>query len=751
MKCWAWVAWVFITTTAAAEEPAALKILASKCVECHQGAEKQGGLDLTLQKSAEAGGETGPALVAGKLDESLLWKRISADEMPPKHPLSAAEKKAIQQWIEQGAAWGAKRLDPLEFTTEHRAGYDWWALQPVQRPPVPQVPGSRGPVDAFIRHKLAEKALPSAAEADRRTLLRRLTFDLIGLPPTPLELAAFEKDQAPDAYEKQVDRLLASPHYGERWARHWLDVVRFGESQGFERDKLRPDAWRYRDWVIWAFNSDLPYDEFIRQQLAGDVLNADDPRGRIATGFLVAGPYDEVGQKQQSEAMKKVVRQDELEDLVSNISQTFLGLTIHCARCHDHKFDPISQADYYRLTASLAGVHHGAREPIPGGRAPPKLKALLALNELRQLDLKNAFEALAADAPERATLAAQLAQGELEKSLLSGGAAYMVEPSMPKMQYVLHRGNPAQPRDSARPGTPPSVKGPQVQTDLPHNATDELRRQRLAAWIADPQNPLTARVMVNRVWHYHFGVGLVDSPNDFGFNGGRPTHPELLDWLAAEFMAQGWSLKKLHRLLVTSATYRQSSQHVASAASIDGDNRLYWRGTPRRLAAEEVRDAMLLVSGELNAKLGGPGYRDFETMINNSQFYTPIDPTGPEAQRRSIYRTWVRSGTSPFLDVFDCPDPSAATPRRAMTTTPLQSLTLLNHSFVLRLSSSLSHRLLRDAGPDPSSQIRLAYLLCFNRPPTPSELQVSLPFATTHGMPALCRVLFNANEFLHLD
>ena len=340
------------------------RLIARRCLECHSGDEPQGKLDLTRRATATKGGETGKAFVPGDLKNSLLWQRVNDGEMPPKTPLSADEQSLLKRWIASGAQWPDGSIDLFRYTTGKRAGYDWWSLQPVNRPPVPKTkddPWCRNAIDRFVLSKLESVKLTPSEEAQRRTLIRRLSFDLLGLPPSVDETRTFIADRSPNAYEKLVDRMLASPHYGERWARHWLDIVRFGESQGFERDRLRQNSWRYRDWVVDAFNADMPYDRFARGQLAGDAIAPGNPHSIIATGFLVAGAYDEVGQNQQSAAMKAVVRQDELEDIVSSVGQTFLGLTVNCARCHDHKFDPVRQREYYRMTAALAGVRHGER------------------------------------------------------------------------------------------------------------------------------------------------------------------------------------------------------------------------------------------------------------------------------------------------------------------------------------------------------------------------------------------------------
>ncbi|MCX7422489.1 MAG: DUF1549 domain-containing protein, partial [Planctomycetia bacterium] len=338
-------------------------LLARRCLDCHSGTDKKGGLDLSRLEAVTKGGESGAVIVSSKAAESLLWQRVRDGEMPPKKPLPKEEVELLKRWIDAGAKWGTSPIDPFASSTGSRAGYDWWSLLPVVRSEVPDLKRqSQHPIDRFIGKKLAEEGLTPSEMADRRTLIRRLSFDLIGLPPSPEQVAAFEKDNSPDAYNKLVDQSLDSPHFGERWARHWLDIVRYGESHGFERDKIRNNSWRYRDWLVKAFNRDLPYDEFVRLQLAGDVLHPEDPNAIIATGFLVAGAYDDVGQAQQSAAMRAVVRQDEMEDYVATVGETFLGLTVHCARCHDHKFDPISSRDYYRVAAALAGVKPGDRD-----------------------------------------------------------------------------------------------------------------------------------------------------------------------------------------------------------------------------------------------------------------------------------------------------------------------------------------------------------------------------------------------------
>ncbi|HUG93342.1 MAG TPA: PSD1 and planctomycete cytochrome C domain-containing protein, partial [Planctomycetaceae bacterium] len=701
-----------------------------------------------------AGGESGAVIEPGQPDRSLLWEYVRDGLMPPKHPLPAAEQQILRDWIAAGAKWGTDPIDRYRVTTERRAGYDWWALQPIERPPLPAVKTTgwvRTPIDAFVLARLESAGLDPSPPADRRMLARRLSFDLVGLPPVPDEMAALLSDESAGADDRLVGRLLGSPQYGERWARHWLDVVRYGESQGFERDKLRTTSWPYRDWVIGAFNADVSYDQFARLQLAGDVLAPDDAWAAAATGFLVAGAYDEVGQQQQSAAMRLVVRQDELEDIVGTVGQTFLGLTVHCARCHDHKFDPVRQREYYQLTAALGGVRHGER-PFP----TLETRQALARLEARRADVQKAIERLEGPAPDeplagREQLAAELERTDAQIRELRDRRVYAVVPKPPETAHVLVRGNPAQKAEIVAARGLEAIASLPADFGLEADAPEAERRRRLAAWIASRHNPLFARVIVNRLWQFHFGVGIVETPNDFGFNGGRPSHPELLDWLAAELVDNGWSLKHLQRRIVSSATYRQASLRREAPAAVDAGNRLLWRRTPQRLEAEALRDAVLSVSGQLNPALGGPPFEDFRTFTRNAQFYEMIDPIGFEFQRRTIYRTWVRSGRSRLLDAFDCPDPSTTAPRRAVTTTPLQSLALLNNSFILRMSDHFAERLRQEAGQDPAAQVARAWELAYFRRPDPDEQRLSVEFIGEHGLPALCRVVFNSSEFLYVD
>ena len=689
-------------------------LLASRCLGCHAGAEPKAGLDLSEHQAALHGGNSGRILVPGEPGQSRLWEMVSTDQMPPEHPLSVAEKKLLRQWIVVGVPWGATSVDPWRTTSESRAGYDWWALQPLEVPGPTRKPGGswrRNGIDDFILEKLQRTGLGPSSQAEPRSLIRRLYFDLIGLPPTPDQVARFEKDPSDEAYLQMVNKLLDSPRYGERWGRHWLDVVRYGESNGFERNAPRRNFWYYRDWVIQALNEDMPYDEFVRMQLVGD-LEKPGPQGIAAAGFLVAGIHNTI--VGESVRMKKLARQDELEELVGTICQTFLGLTVNCARCHDHKFDPIQQVEYYRLAAAVAGVNHGERTE-------------------RIADEQSGQPGADTEASEQ--------------------VMYAVTPTdIPEATKFLVRGDIDREGEVVVPGGVAAVVGVDANFDLEANAPDSQRRRRLAAWITGENNGLFARVIVNRVWHYHFGNGLVDTPSDFGFNGGRPSHPELLEWLAIQLRASDLRLKPLHRLMVMSSTYRQAASPNGVAQAIDANNRLLWRMSPRRLEAEVVRDSMLAVAGKLNLEMGGPGFEDVTATQNNgTTYYEPVDVDGDAWFRRTVYRFSPRGGRSALLDTFDCPDPSAAIPRRAVTTTPLQALSLLNNGFVLQMSHYFAERVTGGGEGDTDLQVRQAWQLAIGREPNDYERQLSVELAKTHGLAVLCRGLFNANEFVIVD
>lgn len=965
-------------------------LLAGKCLECHSGNVPEGGLDLSSKAGLTKGGETGSVILVGQPGASLLWQRVADDEMPPKHPLTAAEKQLLRSWIISGAEWSGGTIDRFRYTTDGRAGYDWWSLQPVRKVQPPQFKQPNWPrneIDQFILHRLNERGLSPSDEANPRTQIRRLYFDLIGLPPEPAVVAAFVANPTDEAYLKIVDELLASHRYGERWARHWLDVVRFGESNGFERNDPRLNFWYFRDWVINSLNNDMPYDEFVRMQLIGDLLKPG-PEGAASTGFLVAGIHNTV--VGGSERMKKLAKQDELEEIISAVGQTFLGLTVNCARCHDHKFDPIKQTEYYQLISTISGVTHGqrvertpaevqklkqlstelsdatkklsmfddvARKSILAARekgtakppVPPqpfarwnfdtdlqdsvgalhgtfvgsakledgalvvdgssyvqtavipseiKEKTLEAWVQVDTLDQggggaitletttggtfdsivyaerekrrwmagSNGFvrtesfkgleevdaakrvvhfaivyqadgtitgyrdgkpygtsirktglqtypangsrllfglrhspgggnrylkarihkaslydralspDAIAASAgtdsdfvseeqivasltpdkaKERTSLKSRVAKLTKERKQAEDASnrnIYTMNPGKPAEIRFLTRGDIELEGDIVSPGAVASVSGVTAKFNLLPDASDADRRRKLADWITSPNNPLFARVIVNRVWQYHFGNGLVKTSSDFGFNGGQPSHPDLLDWLVGQFRTNGLRLKPLHRLIVTSAAYRQGSSSNQTAQKLDAENRLLWKKAPRRLEAESVRDAILSVSGKLNTTMGGPGFQDVKLVpIKGTTYYEPFDPDGDEFFRRTIYRFAPRGGRSALLDTFDCPDPATAAPRRAVTTTPLQALSLLNNSFVLRMSNYCAERILKESGDDTSRQIERAWQLTVARAPNQTERQASAQLLSEHGLPALCRGLFNINEFVLVE
>jgi len=908
--------------------------LVRRCTGCHNASDPAGGLDLSRAETARKGGESGePAIISGDPAKSNLLVRIRAGEMPPEGkgtPTKPEEVAALEAWVAGGAAWPEARvLSPFEFTTDVRAGRDWWSLVPPQRvtiPPIADAASIRTPIDALVAARLEKSGLSLSAEADRATLIRRATLDLVGLPPAPEEIERFVADTSPDSYERLIDQLLASPRYGERWARHWLDVVRFGESNGYETNTARTNAWPYRDWVIEAFNEDLDYRQFITAQLAGDQQGAD-----AATGFLVGGAHDAVSSPDVELTAQQ--RMNDLDDMITTTSGAFLGLSVGCAKCHDHKFDPISQRDYYHLQAIFAGVQHAERElrtpdserreqqrrrvqeqydvakrqaeqlwmrgqPLaqlarPQGD-PPRGPVRTALNVDRFAPLSARFvrftvlgtnnlepcldelEVYAADAPEvnvalasagtRATASSVYADGanSLHKlqhvndgrhgnahSWISAepGAgwvlvelpqtakvdrviwardregkfkdrlptAYRIDCSadgaswqtvangedrrpatvesdsgeafateglpaeviaelselrrqadslrqqldalaapkiyggtfqQPEATHVLYRGEPLQKRDSIAPGGVESVG---AALSLSADAPEAERRLALAKWIASADNPLTARVIVNRIWHHHFGQGLVRTPSDLGWGGGRPSHPELLDWLARELMANGWRLKPVHRAIMLSSVYRQSSGHRSDAAAVDAGNQLLWRFAPRRLEAEAIRDCMLWTSGVLDLRMGGPGYDVFEPNTNYVKVYTPKREFGQAEWRRMVYQDKPRLRQDATFGAFDCPDSSQAVPRRNVSTTALQALNLLNGPFVVQQAGLLAARLQREAGDDPAAQTKRAFWLAFGRAPDDDELAAAVALVAQQGLTIFCRAMLNANEFLYLN
>jgi hypothetical protein len=694
-------------------------ILEMRCVSCHEGTKPKGGLSFATRKQFRAGGDSGPVVVAGRPDESLLLAYISGDEpQMPKDgpPLSAAEADAIREWIAHGAAWP----EDVELFDKRQHDLDWWSLRPLRRPTPPEVDSDwlRTPIDAFVLAKLQEQKLSPSAAADRRTLIRRLYFDLVGLPPSYEEVEAFVADNDSRAYEKLVDRLLASSHYGERWGRHWLDVVHYGDSHGYDKDKLRPNAWPYRDYVIRAFNEDKPYSRFVEEQVAGDVLYSGTTDGIVATGFLVAGPFDFVGQIEVAEGTlsKAVTRNLDRDDMASTTIATFNSMTAHCARCHNHKFDPITQEDYYSLQAVFAGIDRADRPYAVGADGKSPLVVFAAATDFAPQD------------------------------------KFVPTKGKPRPIHVLKRGNESAPGPEVGPGTCGYLPELGSRFVVDSNADEGARRAALARWLVDKRNPLTWRSIVNRVWQYHFGRGIVDSPNDFGRMGALPTHPELLDWLAAEFRNGRPSIKQLHRLICTSAVYRQSSNGNEAHEKIDGANQFLWRMNRRKLEAETVRDSVLAVAGKLDTTPGGPGYRAFGFVDDHSPHYKydEYDPDDPLSHRRSVYRLIVRSVPDPFMATLDCADASALVAKRNETVTPLQSLAMLNNKFMVRMAEHFAERI-TPLGADNAARLRSACRLALARDPSDAELAKIVAYADSHGLANACRLIFNMNEFVFVD
>jgi len=768
-------------------------IFAKRCFACHGPDKAEGGLRLNRRETALAELESGEhAIVPGRPDESAILNRISSSDdsvrMPPEgSPLSQAQMDLIRRWIAQDAPW-----------ERH------WAFQPPRPQTPPAVPDSswaRSPIDRFILAKLEERGLRPAPQADKAIVLRRAYYGLTGLPPTPEEIDAFLDDTSEDAFEKIVDRLLDSPHYGERWARHWLDLVRFAETNSFERDGVKPNAWRYRDYVIRSFNADKPYDQFIREQLAGDELETVTNESIIATGYYRLGLWDD----EPSDPLQ--ARYDELDDIVATTSQVFLGLTINCARCHDHKIDPIPQADYYRLLAFFHALQsYGTRADQKSFNqtdvSPPELRAQherleAAISQLRapmtQIEERGIAKMPGEDQRKAETRQREkLLQEKLQQYLseedwreysalksrldalqaeqnklppremaLSVARSFETAP----LTHVLVRGNAHLQGDRVEPGFPQIFEtlGPAIADS--EQAPAKGRRLALARWIASPDNMLTARVLVNRVWQHHFGRGIVRSSNNFGQLGEPPTHPELLDWLAAEFIRQGWRLKPLHRLIMLSSAYQISSRANPQALPKDPRNDLFWRFDMRRLSAEELRDSIHAASGRLNPQMYGPGvYPEIsqEVLAGQSRPGEGWGKSSPEEQaRRSIYIHVKRSLITPVLASFDFPETDGSCEARFATTQPSQALAMLNGDFVNRQAVEFAARLRREAGDEPPDQVRRALRLALCRTPVAEEVERGVALLTKlrreHGVSAeaaldyYCLIVLNLNEFVYLD
>lgn len=729
-------------------------IFEQRCMSCHSDKTKKG--DYSLQASATALDKE--LVEPGDASNSLLVEMISVidgkAEMPQgSDPLTEKEQQLIRQWVETGAHWP----EGFELSVKDT----WWSRQPLKRPAVPEVPLDqqrlvRNPIDAFVLAKLNEQGMALSPQADRRILIRRVHYDLIGLPPSPEEVDQFVNDDDPKAYEKLVDRLLASPRYGEHWARHWLDVVHYADTMGFDKDKVRRNAWPYRDYVIRSFNQDKPYRRFVREQLAGDVFYPGTTDGIVGLGFIAAGPFDFVGQTEIEDGKieKKRVQNLDRDDMVSSTMTTFVSTTADCARCHDHKFDPISQEDYYRLQAVFAAVDRAER-PVDFNpeiaekryALQQKLDGLAQLGEANKAEVAGLKKELASLPKPGLVYAAATEFKKVARFRQTGG--------QPRPIFVLKRGSERAPDmqiGAVRPGALSALEHLQSHFHLPEQHDESQRRAALADWIVDDQNPLTWRSIVNRTWQYHFGRGIVDSPNDFGLMGRKPTHPELLDWLAVEFRDSGQRMKRLHRMICLSTTYRQASSHNSKYAQIDAENRFLWRMNRRRLTAESIRDSILLISGKMNERMGGPGYKAFGFKDDHSPHYKyhEYNPDDPKTHRRSIYRMAVRSVPDPLMTTLDCADPSINVAKRTETTTALQALALLNNKFTVRMAEHYAARL-QAMHDKPADQIRSAFRLAIGRNTTPQEHETVMAIADEHGLANACRLIFNLNEFVFID
>ena len=959
-------------------------LLTEKCLSCHKTEQKKGGLDLTSRANLIKGGESGLTVTSGDPDLSLIIDYISGDK--PKMPktgekLTPQEVNLLTEWVKQQLPWPENiELDPNAAT--------WWSMRPLKSPVIPDVRERyrdrvRNPIDAFILSQLEEKNLEPSPQADRRTLIRRLKYDLIGLPPSPKEVEQFVHDPDPQAYQNLIERYLNSPQYGERWARHWLDVVHYGDTHGYDKDKLRPNAWPYRDYVIRSFNDDKPYGQFIKEQIAGDVMKDAGGDGIVATGFLAAGPWDFISHVEvpESKLDGKIARNLDRDDMVRAVMETFNSITIGCARCHDHKFDPFHMEDYYSLQAVFSAIDRADRWYYDDPQLTDQRKQLLAQQEILEQEKQNFAgiiqkkkgKELAAVERQLKSLSDQASSGatqpeygyhsqivnrpdvtkwvqvdlgepviidkvvvagcfdnyanigagfgfptrfklegslttnfttesfliadktsedvpnpgttpmafkvkhqpvrfirltatklterkndyilaiaELEAFDTAGNNVALGQPvtaldsieapvrwrktnlvdglyvgkkqsesaqeqfqkltarkqqltrsalsddqwnrrnklltelegvnqqlaEMPKPQLVyaastnfkpqgnfkptqgtpreirlLNRGNMKSPGEIMTPGAIAAFKHANSLFEEGAELSEGERRLRLAKWIAHKDHPLTWRSIVNRMWGYHFGRGLVDSPNDFGRMGQSPTHPELLDWLASRFRDNGQSIKDLHRLICNSATYRQSSVDIDSNREIDANNQFYWKFLRQRLEAEAIRDAVLAVSGKLNSQMFGPGFQDF--VIEKPQHsphyqYHLHDPLDPKSHRRSVYRFAVRSQQQPFMTTLDCADPSMQVPKRNQTITPLQALSLLNNKFMVAMSEQFALRL-ESEEDDLRSQIARGFNLALSRQPSEDELAALVAYARENGLPNTCRLILNLNEFVFVD
>ena len=745
-------------------------ILANRCYPCHgpHAGSGQAGLRLDSLAGMLAGGRSGPAVVPGQGQRSLLIHAINHDtslQMPPKEKLPLAEVNLLTKWVDEGAVWpnaeslphrraDQERTGKADFTEEERSH---WAFQPVREPAVPQ--GGRTPIDAFVLRRLAEKRLHPAARADKRTLIRRATFDLHGLPPTPEEVEDFVRNDSEAAFERLVDRLLASPRYGERWGRHWLDVARYADSNGMDDNVVHGDAWRYRDYVIRSFNRDKPYDRFVREQLAGDLLtewgDAGRAEGLIATGFLMLGP------KMVGEDDPVKQKLDFADEQLATTSRAFLALTVDCARCHDHKFDPISSADYYSMLGIFAST-----KTVLTYRVTSKLNATAldsadddrSLSEIeRRFDYHDDF----VTNYNRATTPAQVV-AEQKRAVREALDDYFRVPKAMAVSEgevedlpVMIRGSHLTPGVIAPRGFPRILNG----IDQVRIGPDRSGRMDLADWLTRPDHTLVSRVMVNRIWKWHLGEGIVRTPSNFGTLGDRPSHPELLDWLARRFIESGWSVKSMHRRIMLSDAYQMSTARNAVALESDPENRLLWRANRRRLEAEAIRDALLATADRLDFAVGGKTlpHRNF-TNLNAGA--ASRDPELYATNRRSVYLPVLRSALYEVFAAFDFASPSTSNGLRSSTLVAPQALFMMNAPLMDEASRGFANRLDRESQGREADRVRRAIRIAYSRPPDAGEVGEWQDFleryrvasgSSSGAWQAFCRVLLASNEFLYLQ
>ncbi len=837
---------------------AALKLLDRNCLACH-GAILQSGLDMRQRETLLKGGDRGPALIPGNAEESRLFmaaSHVGELKMPPNEPpLPDADLDILRGWINAGAPWdGEDGHAPSEPS--------WWSFRRPERPALPPTAGSdwvRTPIDAFVLARLEKEGLKPAPPADRQQLIRRAYFDLIGLPPTPEQVQSFLEDSSPDAYQRIIGELLDSPRYGERWARHWLDVVRYADSSGFESDHYYPNAWRYRDYVIKSFNDDKPYDRFVQEQIAGDELwpqrfelpdNRTIPlkkmeylEARVGTGFYTFGP-----ETLESRQYAEQLRAEELMDWADTTGAAFLGLTMGCARCHNHKFDPITQRDYYSFQAIFENsrqVEMSVMSPIQEVSRNIDYPAVVAVEEARlayrlfekkvkeriEEEKKKEFspevvEAYEMDKDERSPEQEELAkplieairsvkfdealteqEREKEQELLNRVARAVLkvseqegsnlvrfegllelprasvlghfEPEIVPPVHLLNRGQFADKREKSSPDLPRVVSQTTDPDGIFSGAMGARRRKQLALWLSRPDHPLTSRVIVNRIWQWHFGQGLLRTPNDFGRQGEAPSHPQLLDWLATEFTTRGWSMKSMHWLIMNSSTYRMSSLRTdPQAGALDPDNRLFWRMNRTRLEAEALWDSMLSAAGTLNLEMYGrpamPPLAEEELGAQAARW--PVVAVPEDHYRRGIYILAQRNLTFPMFEAFDNPQSAVSCPRRDVTTVAPQALWFLNNRIAFEQAGAFAARLVSRNGENPGGWVDDAWRLALNRSPSDQEKQEALELLSTRArrikkerwtelppgleelplpkaaaLTELCLALFNFNEFLYID